>query len=306
VIQQKNVRELLFSPDGKYLVTKVEDIRRCSLHLWNLADEQEINRISQNYTLHSLVFSPDGEYLAAGSIEKITYVWKVKTGEEVARIKHQQYAHQVSFSPIFEYGKYLLATATDTAQVWQLDGSPKVMTFAHNAIENQTSHKGILFDAELSPDGKYLATAGEDKTVIVWEVITGKMVVTLHDSHPIKTVSFSPDGDYLVTATDFQSLIWEWKENTEEPLKCIEHSHCSIFSPDGKYIATASGNIVKIWDWVNDKVIRELSHQDQVTSLTFNTKTELIVAGSMKGITIVWEISTGRQVKQLLPYKTVN
>lgn len=308
VIQQKNVRELLFSPDGKYLVTKVEDItnRRCNLHIWNLADEQEINRISQNYTLHSLVFSPDGEYLAAGSRERITYVWKVKTGEEVARIKHQQYAHQVSFSPVFKYGKYLLATATDTAQLWQLDWSPQVMSFAHNAIENETIHKGILFDAELSPDGKYLATAGEDKTVIVWEVITGKMVVALHDSHPIKTVSFSPDGDYLVTATDFQSLIWEWKENTEEPLKCIEHSHCSIFSTNGKYIATASGNIVKIWDWVNDKVIRELSHQDQVTSLAFNTKTELIVAGSMKGITIVWEILTGRQVKQLLPYKTVN
>src|SRR5690606_34194700 len=38
------------------------------------------------------------------------------------------------------------------------------------------SHRDILFDAELSPDGAILATAGYDQSIRLWDFATGKLL----------------------------------------------------------------------------------------------------------------------------------
>ena len=54
-----------------------------------------------------------------------------------------------------------------------------------------------------SPDGATLATGGQDGSLALWEVATGRRLFTLAAlPAPVTGIAFSPDGRYLATSGD--------------------------------------------------------------------------------------------------------
>lgn len=69
-------------------------------------------------------------------------------------------------------------------------------------------HTDWVNDVAYSPNGKLLATAGQDKKVIVWDVALKKILLVLPHKDFANKVAFSPEGKYLATA-DKSVHIWE-------------------------------------------------------------------------------------------------
>jgi WD40 repeat protein len=62
-------------------------------------------------------------------------------------------------------------------------------------------HTAIVESVEWSPDGKLIASGGNDSTVQVWDALTGKCLITYQGhSNEIYSVVWSPKGNYIASA----------------------------------------------------------------------------------------------------------
>jgi len=69
--------------------------------------------------------------------------------------------------------------------------------------------KASIGRVAFSPDGKRLATAGSDKVVRVWNVLTGQELAALQSPDRVNVVAFSPDGKSLAAGSKDGSVrIW--------------------------------------------------------------------------------------------------
>ena len=64
--------------------------------------------------------------------------------------------------------------------------------------------------AEFSPNGKWIASAGEDQTVRVWSAEDGTLLQTLQESQePLLDVAFSPDSRFIAASSEKLVLTWQ-------------------------------------------------------------------------------------------------
>jgi WD40 repeat protein len=124
-------------------------------------------------------------------------------------------------------------------------------------LSKYSNHTGKIRSVAWSPDGKYIASAGEDKIMQVWEAATARTFLTCAGhSDWINAVAWSPDGMHIVSASsDKTARIWN-AHTGSTVLIYNGHSgwrggaiNAAAWSPNGIHIATASHDkTVQVWN----------------------------------------------------------
>ena len=77
-----------------------------------------------------------------------------------------------------------------------LYGNPGLYAQAdQDLILSFDGHKGPVFSLAIHPDGKTIATGGEDMLIHLWDPLSGEIKKTLEGhTKPVKYLSYSKDG----------------------------------------------------------------------------------------------------------------
>ncbi len=69
-------------------------------------------------------------------------------------------------------------------------------------VRTLKGHTGSVCSLAFSPDGKFLASGSDDKTIKIWRVSDGSIVQTLKEHTDwVNSIAFSPDGKLLASGS---------------------------------------------------------------------------------------------------------
>ncbi|PAY17592.1 hypothetical protein CKO51_20405 [Rhodopirellula sp. SM50] len=161
-----------------------------TVRIWdNATGELEQTLAGHEGTIHSLTFSPwDNTLLTAGD-DGLLLQWGLDQGRSNLLKKFPDRCLAVAASP---HGPWLAAAVQNEIYLLRLDhASPP---------RRLRGHLNTADCLAFSPDGKWLASGSDDRTVRLWEVESGseRHVFHAHRSK-VESIAFSPDGRTIVS-----------------------------------------------------------------------------------------------------------
>lgn len=185
-----------FSPDGERLLTGDSEGHVRVWNAWTGTLLVDTSRLSgyQPSVVEALFLSQDGRLIHVTTAFGARCL-NASTGEEVRNLLRQNGKEQLRFysAALSPDGTRLFCTGWES--VFVLDAAD------YRILDRWRGHRGAVSDIACSPDGKRIATVGEDGLLKIWDPSSGQETFSAHVYDPCGdelAVQFDPQGQRLI------------------------------------------------------------------------------------------------------------
>ena len=146
-------------------------------------------------------------------------------------------------------------------------------------IRSFGGHRDVLYDAEFSPDGKLLATAGYDRSIKLWNVADGSLLrsIDVHNG-AIFDLAWHPSGTLLGSASADETIkLWRTSDGVRlDTLNQPQGEMFTVmFTADGKHVI-GGGRDKRIHLWklvsvdtptINPPLLSRFAHESPIVAI---------------------------------------
>lgn len=210
------IKAVAFSPDGKALAVGADD---GVLRVYEVeTGKATYTSPPRNTRIEALAYSPNGKMIVVGDGNAFAAVYAPGTANPLAmtaQVVNSGEVMGVAFGPdnssVFSCGRDGTARLTAGPKP---DGTTAGNT--STKLRDYSGHAGAVTCLALVPDGTLLVTGGEDKTVRIWEVTSGKQLRAFQ-GHLGKVTATAARGDgKQVASASEDGAIRVWDLATDE------------------------------------------------------------------------------------------
>ncbi len=241
-----------------------------------------------------VAFSPDGASLYSTAVDESLQAWDTVDAAQ----RYEQKTPQGEALAISPDGQLLALVSASDVTVRVLEAATGLEKM--NLTGHTTGNHAVAF----SPDGKHLATGGQDPVIRIWDLAAKSELAQLEGPlQHIMALAYGMEGRLYAGYRDGQIYVWEIAK--KEPALILA-GHASAISslalhPSGQFLASGStDDSVKVWDLRKAEVLQTLAIPTaNVHDVAFSLDGQTLLATSTESSVRFWDFRSGRQLRVL-------
>ena len=257
---------ITFGPRGKYFM--IADPLRPKVQLWETATGREMGGLDLKNVRTEMIVSPDGRFALsqepgemrlAGYVSKPTLLWNLPTGNVIRELRKNLSRFNSAFTPD---GSRVLSYHESSLELWDAATGRVIWSV-------KGGHTGLVDFIAIAQNGTLALTASKsDKTVRVWDVVSGRLLQVIAFPGGFEPGLISPDGHFI------------------------------LFCSGSKIISIS--DTVKIFDAATGREIKTLTKKGTIPfeNISFTPDGHALVMMRLDGGVTLWDISAAREVQR--------
>lgn len=200
-----------FSPDGRTLIVGsfIDKVGFLQVDVWDVSavEWKGAFQTSFNYQFWACDVSPNSRTLAVGGNDGFVRLWDLREPREIGSLPHprEMEISAVRFSPD---GRTLATAGQVGVRLWDVQ---TLRQFKWLGTEDRVTRSSIGF----SPDGRRVAAGGNKGEVSIWDLATGRVLLSLSGLTAFVDATFFADDDALVSFSNYELMVWKAANSKE-------------------------------------------------------------------------------------------